>query len=137
MNILLCGCESWALTEELKRKLEVCHSRFLRKMVGITIYYLKDHYISNKQVGEELNNCYTLHLSLKLRRARWLEKLSLMSCKRGPRNALLSWIYKEPRKHGGQQQHITTSLSNTLIHSLHFETDQFNDWMLVLCLPLD
>ena len=53
-----------------------------------------------------------------------------MSCKRGgPRNRLLSWIYNEPRKHGGQQQHITTSLSNTLIDSLHFENDQLNDWM--------
>ena len=56
-------------------------------------------------------------------------KIALMSCKRGPRNTLLSWIYNEPRAQGGQQQHITTSLSNTLIDSLHFETDQLNDWM--------
>ena len=89
-------------------------------MVGITIYEVKDHHISNGQVREELNNCYTFHQSLELRRARWLKKLALMSCKRGPRNALLSWIYNKPRKHGGQQQHITTSLSNTLIDSLHF-----------------
>ena len=72
-NILLWGCESWALTEELRRKLEVCHHRFLRKMIGITIYDVKDHHISNKQVREELNNCYTFHQSLELRRARWLE----------------------------------------------------------------
>mmetsp|Transcript_48337 Transcript_48337/g.54808 ORF Transcript_48337/g.54808 Transcript_48337/m.54808 type:complete len:86 (+) Transcript_48337:2034-2291(+) len=52
-----------------------------------------------------------------------------MSRKRGPRNALLSWIYNEPRKQGGQQKHIATSLSNTFIDSLHFETDQLNDWM--------
>ena len=44
--------------------------------------------------------------------------------------ALRSWIYKEPRKQGGQQQHIKTSLSNTLTDGLHFETDQLNDWML-------
>ena len=131
INILLWGCESWALTEELRRKLEVCHHRFLRKMVGVTIYDVKDHHISNAQVREELNNCYTFHQSLELRRARWLEKLALMSCKRGPRNTLLSWIYKKARKQGGQQQHISTSLSNTLIDSLHFETDQLNDWMSV------
>ena len=53
-----------------------------------------------------------------------------MGCKRGPQNALLSWIYNKPRKHRGQQQHITTSLSNTLIDSLHFKNDQLNDWML-------
>ena len=130
INILLWGCESWALTEELRRKLEVCHHRFLRKMIGITIYDVKDHHISNAQVREELNNCYTFHQSLELRRARWLEKLALMSCKRGPRNVLLSWIYKKARRQGGQQQHISTSLSNTLMDSLHFETDQLNDWML-------
>ena len=33
------------------------------------------------------------------------------------------------KKYGGQQQHITTSLSNTLIDSLHFENNQLNDWM--------
>ena len=98
-------------------------------MVGITIYDVQDNHISNEQVREELNNCYTYHQSLELRGAGWLEKLALMSCKRGPRNALLSWIYNEPRKHGGQQQHIITSLSNTLIDSLHFKNDQLNDWM--------
>ena len=105
-------------------------------MIGITIYDVKDHHISNFQVREELNNCYTFHQSLELRRARWLEKLALMSCKRGPRNTLLSWNYKESRKQGGQQQRIKTSLSNTLTDSkLHFETDQLNDWMLEAKIP--
>ena len=129
INILLWGCESWALTEELRRKLEVCHHRFLRKMVGITIYDVKDNHISNKQVREELT-CYKIHQSLELRRARWLEKLAHMNDKRGPKNALRSWIYNEPRKQGGQQQHIRTSLSITLTDSLHFESDKMNDWML-------
>ena len=60
INILLWGCKSWALTEELKRKLEVYHHRFLRKMVGITIYDIKDNHISNEQVREELT-CYKIH----------------------------------------------------------------------------
>ena len=75
INILLRGCKSWALTEELRRKLEVYHHRFLRKMVNITIYDVKDEHISNKQVREELNNCYTFHQSLELRRAKLLKKL--------------------------------------------------------------
>jgi len=130
LNILLWGCESWALTEELRRKLEVCHHRFLRKMIGITIYDVKDNHISNEQVREELT-CYKIHQSLELRRARWLEKLAHMNDKRGPKNALRSWIYNESRKQGGQQQHIRTSLSITLTDSLHFkESDKMNDWML-------
>jgi len=63
INILLWGCESWALTAELRRKLEVCHHRFLRKMVNITIYDVKDNHISNEQVREELT-CYKFHQSL-------------------------------------------------------------------------
>ena len=67
-NIVRWGCESWALIEEIRRKLEVCHNRFLRKMVGITIYDVKDNHVSNKQVREEPNNnCYTFHQSLQLR----------------------------------------------------------------------
>jgi hypothetical protein len=41
ISILLCGSKSLALTEELQRKLEVCHHLFLRKMIGITIYDVK------------------------------------------------------------------------------------------------
>ena len=98
-------------------------------MVGITIYDVKDNHISNKQVREELT-CYKIHQSLELRRARWLEKLAHMNDKRGPKNALRSWIYNESRKQGGQQQHIRTSLSITLTDSLHFESDKMNNWML-------
>ena len=99
-------------------------------MVGITIYVVKDNHISNKQVREELNNCYQFHQSLEQQSARWLEKLALMNCKRRPKNALRSWIYNKSRKQGGQQKNIRTSFSITLTDSLQFETDKMNDWML-------
>ena len=53
-----------------------------------------------------------------------------MNDNRGPIKALRSWIYNKSRKQGGQQQHIRTSLSITLIDSLHLESDKMNDWML-------
>ena len=37
LNILLFGCESWALKKEDRRKLEVCHHKFLRSMLGIAM----------------------------------------------------------------------------------------------------
>ena len=97
-------------------------------MVGITIYDVKDNHISNEQVREELI-CHKIHLSLELRRVRWLEKVAKMNDNRGPKNALRSWIYNKSRKQDGQQQHIRTSLSITLIDSLHFESDKMNNWM--------
>jgi len=39
-------------------------------MVGITIYDVEDHHISNEQVQEELSNYYTFHQSLELKRLR-------------------------------------------------------------------
>ena len=61
-------CKSWALTEELQRKLEVCHHRFLRRMVDVNhnLYDVNDHHISNEQVRrEELGNCCSIfHQSL-------------------------------------------------------------------------
>ena len=90
---------SWALTEELQRKLEVCHHRFLRRMVDVNhnLYDVNDHHISNEQVRrEELGNCcvvYINHYDLE--------------GKRGPRNALLSWLLGKPGKAGGQQEYST------------------------------
>ena len=39
-------------------------------------------------------------------------------------------VYEKPRNQGDQQQHIKIGLSNTLIGSLNFKTDQLNRWML-------
>ena len=50
INILLWGCESWALTTEHLRQLEVCHHRFLQKMAHITIYDVQELYIKNQEL---------------------------------------------------------------------------------------
>ena len=57
VNLLLWGCESWALTKEQKRKLEVCHHLSLKRTAGITIFDVKEKHITNKQVRERLGNC--------------------------------------------------------------------------------
>ena len=56
-------------------------------------------------------------------------KIEQTNDKWGPKNALCSWIYNEPRKQGGKQQQIRTILSITLTDSLHFKSDKMNDWM--------
>ena len=35
MNLLLWGCESWAMTKDRMKKLEVFHMRCLRRILGI------------------------------------------------------------------------------------------------------
>jgi len=111
VNILLYGCESWALRMEDRRKLEVCHNRFLRSMLNITIYNVKDYHITNDQVREELQ-CYTIEQSMELRRARWLEKLAHMPMERSPRRLLVAWT-PHPRPRGKPCHTIKKAFAST------------------------
>ena len=76
-NILLWGCESWALTSEERRKMEVFHTRCCRRMLNITIYdVMANHELTNKYILHELN-MLKLESYMELRRARWLEKFRI------------------------------------------------------------
>ena len=86
-------------TAELQRKLEVCHHRFLRKMIGITIYDVSKRPLHLQQTSPR--GSHVLHnpsITFELPRARWLKKLALMNDNRGPKNTPGSWIYNAPRK---------------------------------------
>ena len=87
VNLLLLESESWALTKEQKRKLEVCHHRSLRKMAGITIFDVKEKHITNKQVRERLGNCRSLHQLVEITRTKWLQKLATMKHNRKPKKS--------------------------------------------------
>ena len=47
-NLLLWGCESWALRKSTLEKLEVFLHRNIRKIVGVSITQVIDHIIANK-----------------------------------------------------------------------------------------
>jgi hypothetical protein len=127
VNLLLWGCESWALKEEDCRKLEVCHHRCLRRMLKITIYQVKEEKISNKEVRKKLNNCYTISQMIELRRARWLEKISHMNDKRAPRKLIVAWI-PNVRPTGKPQQTIRHGYATTLQDNLNISPD-LREWI--------
>ena len=128
LNILLWGCESWALTTELRRQLEVCHNRFLRRMANITIYDVMEDHIKNDTIREKLGNCRTLHQTMELKRSKWLQKLANHDYSRNPRKLLKAWLYNVKRPRGRTQQTIKKSLSYTLTNSLGL-SDKLNDWL--------
>ena len=127
VNLLLWGCESWALKEEDRRKLEVCHHRCLRRMLNITIYEVKDKKISNKEVRKKLNNCHTLSQMIELRRARWLEKISHMNDTRAPRKLIVAWI-PNARPTGKPQQTIRHGYATTLQDNLN-TSPKLSEWI--------
>ena len=120
VNLLLWGCESWALTKEQKRKLEVCHHRSLRKMAGITIFDVKEKHITNKQVREKLGNCCSLYHFFVANMTHNCKPLKILKC----------WIFKTPRPViiGRRQECIKTSLCKMITTSLGLK-DNHNDWM--------
>ena len=70
VNILLWGCEAWALTVEDRRALEVFHNRCCQRILNITIYdVIADNSLSNKNILRELGMS-ELSTYLEVRRAR-------------------------------------------------------------------
>ena len=83
--------ECWALKTEDRRKLEVAHHRFLRSMLHVTIYDVKDDRISNDEVRRRMG-IYPMESILGIRRARWIEKLANLKSTRTPRRILHAWM---------------------------------------------
>ena len=50
INLLLWGCEIWAIRESLFKKLEVFFHRSIRNILGISIMRVKDEHITNETV---------------------------------------------------------------------------------------
>jgi hypothetical protein len=129
VNLALWGCESWALKEDDRRKLEVFHHRCLRRMLNLTIYEVKEQHITNKEVRKRAGNSYSMQQMMELRRCRWLEKLSKMNDKRGPRKILAAWC-PTARPTGKPQQTIRHGYATTLT-TLGFTSTLLEDWMTV------
>ena len=70
-SILLCACESWTLTAELQRRIEVMEIRCYRKILRISY---KD-YVTNKEVRAKIQQAIGPHEYLltmvKRRKLRW------------------------------------------------------------------
>ena len=50
INLLLWGCESWALTKVLISKLEVFHNRYIRSILQIKWDEVREFKITNVQI---------------------------------------------------------------------------------------
>ena len=55
INTLLFGCESWTLTADNLRKLEVYHHKALRRILGINMYHVEKFHIRNEHVRNALD----------------------------------------------------------------------------------
>jgi len=129
LNFLLFGCEIWALkVSDRRQKLEACHHIFLRSMLNISIYNVKENQIKNPDMRQELDRCYTLTQSMELQRARWLKKLANMPETRNPQKVLVAWT-QNLRPSRRPRQTIRQAYVHTFLEKELHMSSELNDWI--------
>ena len=88
VNVLLWGCESWAIQSKEVQALRVFQFRCLRSILKINVM----HKISRAKILE-MCQVQDIIQTMDLRRARWVEKLSYMDFTRCPRLLFGCWLY--------------------------------------------
>jgi hypothetical protein len=132
MNIALWGCESWALKEADRSKLETFHHKCLRKMCGWTMWDVYERRITKERVRRTVANSPTMESMMEVRRCRWLCKLSFMKASRFPRRMIGAWC-PTPRPVGRTPADDMTRIRIHTLKILGFEEDrgQLREWMTV------
>ena len=89
VNVLLWGCESWAIKSKEAHALRVFQFRCLRSILNINVM----HKVSRERILE-LCQIQDIIQVMDLRRMRWIEKLSYMDVNsRVPRLLFSCWLY--------------------------------------------
>ena len=132
VNLLLWGCENWALRKEFERKLEVFHTKCCRSILGIDMYEVAMYRITNENVLRRVGippMCDIIHY----RRLQWIEKIARMPLTRLPRKFLTAWAVSPDgcsRPHG---RRILTTRDSFLdsLRQIGIKSDDGNlkDWI--------
>jgi len=100
-NTVLWGCESWAITEKMRRRLEAFHHRSLRMVLGITMWHVEQFGITNTRIRQEMQVPNIMDYVTK-QQLQWIYKVVNMDDSRAPKKLLTSWIHHK-RKVGRPQ----------------------------------
>ena len=94
INLLLWGCESWALRKDLLLKLERCVTRMIRSILNLTMLDIKDQRITLKQLREKkFNNIPSVQTLIDVRTMNFLGHLLRGHVDLPPRQVLVAWVY--------------------------------------------
>ena len=131
MNLLLWGCETWALKQSDRKILQVFHTSAIRRILNINMMEVQLYRISNDSLYEEFG-IDPLENIMVSRQLRWVGKIALMEETRLPRKFLAAW-HVHPRPVGRPQ----TTIRHTYVHALRFaevipptdKTGKLSDWL--------
>ena len=73
INLLLWGCESWALRVDLLDKLERFVNRKVRSILNLNMWHVKDQHITTKQLREKFNDILSVRtlIDIKAMKISW------------------------------------------------------------------
>ena len=108
LNLLLWGCESWALPQSSLAKLEAFHHTTIRRILQITWDDVRTHHIKNMQVRQSFNDITTVEQQILKRQLTFFGKLIRDNPQSPTQNVLTAW-YPATRSRG--RPHLTTRKS--------------------------
>ena len=124
VNLLLWGCETWALTKKHRDRLNSCYNKWIRAMTGTKWKEIRENRISNKSLREQFDNIDSFDEIYASRCFNWLEKLAEMpatiSNSRLPRRLLGAWCFGGKRAPGKPPQTTRRAYLN-LVKKLKFD----------------
>ncbi|MCP4747957.1 MAG: hypothetical protein GY874_17745, partial [Desulfobacteraceae bacterium] len=102
VNILLWGCDSWALKKSQMEKLSCFHKKCLRQLCGYTMFLVKEHHIKTK-VCMEKTNLKPIETYITVRQLRFLMRIAEMPRNRLTRQVVNSQAVSQGKCSRGQQ----------------------------------
>jgi hypothetical protein len=114
LNLLLWGCETWALRESLLDTLDVFLHRSIRRILGITITQVQDEHIKNSSIRKTFYNIPDIRNQIAIRQTSFLGKVVRAPDQHPPKQLLAAWC-NHPRPIGGP---LMTN-KKSMVKSLH------------------
>jgi exonuclease III len=92
INTVLWGCESWAMSEIISRKLQVFYHKSIRKILNINMFEVEQDRITNQDLRKRFCNAPCLLDIISKRQLNWIGKVARMDpYTRLPRKLLAAW----------------------------------------------
>ena len=134
INLLLWGCESWALRVDLSRKLERFVNRKIRKIININLWHVMKHKITVEEMRNRFNNIPSVQTMIDIRTMQFLGKIVRGPVSLPPRQLLIAFV-PNCRKRGRpikcNRETLYESLQRLLQDVIGIHIDQFGsliDW---------
>ena len=113
INLLLWGCESWALRETTLRKLEVFLHRSIRKILRIDITKVIDERITNGSIRTRFFSIPTIRNQISQRQLTFIGKVVRYKDNQLPTQLLTAWCNNK-RKRGAPLQNNKKNLAQNI-----------------------